>query len=158
MKRVLFLLLAVASIGLAAAGCGGGGGGEKPLSKPDYEAKMQALQKKVSSAGQELGKLQTASISGAGDVLDKGADLLDEAAGELAQINAPEDIAAAHKTLVEAAREAADKFRELAGKLKDAKPEDLASLLGELTSFDAIKKFQQATEEIRAKGYDIGGS
>lgn len=159
MKGLVVLLAVTASLGLAAAGCGGGGG--ERLSKEEYQSRMQELGKDLSAAAEGLGSLRPTDVRGAREAIEKTADLMDEASDRLAEINPPEDIAGAHEKLIEGARQAADEFRDLAEKIRSATLEDAAALaekLGSLnvTELEGFKKLQEAVEEIRSKGYQLG--
>lgn len=158
MSRIALLLLVGASLGLAAAGCGGGGSSGAPLSKDEYESRMQALQKELSSFGSAFENLSDpAELT---DALREGADLLDEAAGKLEDIEPPDEIREAHERLAPGARAVADFFREVSDRLEKAKLAELPEIVEELNPAEneALKGFQEAIEEIRSKGYEIGGN
>ena len=158
MKRAAILFACLASV-IAVAGCGGGGGGGA-LSKAEYEQQMQALQAKLSSTADQL----TSAFSNPSDIdaMTKGlrdaADLLDEASSGLADISPPEDVADPHQSLVENSAAAADKIREFADKIENAPLAELQQSLSEFQNIEEFGPLETAVSDIKAKGYDIGGS
>jgi hypothetical protein len=158
MKAAFALLLALGAIGLASAGCGGGGGGGSgPLSKEDYEGRMQALQAKLSDSAEELsGSLSNPTdLAAVADGLDRAADLLDEAAEGLDGIEPPSEIRAAHQSLIDNASKAGEQLRELADKVRTSTVAELGESIGELTSLQVLEDLGKAVSEIKGKGYDI---
>ena len=158
MKRAVIVIACLASV-ITVAGCGGGGGGSAALSKEDYETQMQALQAKLSSTADQL----SSAFSDPSDLpaMSKGlrdaADLLDDASTALADISPPADVAEPHQSMVDNSAAAADKIREFAGKIEN---EPLAELQQSLSGFQNIEEFgklETAVNDIKAKGYDIGG-
>ncbi len=160
MRRLLILLACVSALA-AVAGCGsGGGGGGTPLSKQDYEEQMQALQAKLSSSTNEL----STAFSNPSDIpamtagLNKTADLLDDASQSLDDIEPPEDVADAHQAMVDNSAAAADRIRDLADKVENDSLSELQSDVQDFQNFPEFSKLQQAVDDIKAKGYDIGGN
>lgn len=160
MRRLLILLACVSALA-AVAGCGsGGGGGGTPLSKQDYEEQMQALQAKLSSSTNEL----STAFSNPSDIpamtagLNKTADLLDDASQSLHDIEPPEDVADAHQAMVDNSAAAADRIRDLADKVENDSLSELQSDVQDFQNFPEFSKLQQAVDDIKAKGYDIGGN
>ena len=83
MRRAL-LLLPVLALAVAVAGCGGGGGKEtsgQPLTKAEYEAKLQAIVKDV---GARIG--DTATEANSPEALKEAVKALEEVADELAKV------------------------------------------------------------------------
>ena len=160
MVKRLLILLACASALAAVAGCGGDGGGGTPLSKQDYEQQMQALQSKLSSTADEL----TTAFSNPSDIpamtagLNKTADLLDEASQSLDDIEPPEDVADAHQAMVDNSAAAADKIRGLADKVENDSLSELQADVQDFQNFPEFADLQKAVADIKAKGYDIGGT
>lgn len=159
MKRLLILLACASAIAVV-AGCGGGGGGGTPLSKQDYEQQMQALQKQLSSTASEL----TAAFSNPSDInamaagLNKTADLLDEASKSLDNIEPPTDVADAHQSMIDNSAAAATKIRDFADKVKSDSLSELQTDVQDFQNFEEFSKLQEAVNEIKSKGYNIGGT
>ena len=93
------------------------------------------------------------------DGLNKTADLLDEASQSLDDIEPPEDVADAHQAMVDKSAAAADKIREFADTVANA---SLAELQDDARRSSRTSRssrtFRTAVNDIKAKGYDIGGN
>lgn len=160
MKRALILVACLASI-VTVAGCGGGGGGGgEPLSKADYEQEMQTLQGTLSSTADELSSAfsDPSDIDAMSQGLRDAADLLDEASGGLADISPPEDVADQHQSMVDNSASAADAIREFADTIEKAPLAELQKSLAGFQNIEEFAKLEAAVNEIKAKGYDIGGN
>jgi len=154
----LAALLVVASLGIVAAGCGGGGGGGGSTSKADYLEQMQALGNQLSSSFSDLGNAKPTDLSSSVALFNDVADALDDAGDKLDSVEPPDEVSDAHQKLVDGAHEAADDFRGLGDQLENAKLSELPQLLSQLNpaNLAGFKKMQQAVNELKAKGYDLG--
>lgn len=148
---VLFGMLAA----IAVAGCGGGSGGsggEQPLSKADYEQRMQAVAQDAASTFEGLGSPSDdlSDVEAIAADLNAAADVLEAQSRSLDEIVPPEDVADSHRTMVDASGAAANGLRAVA--------DDGASVEDSLGAFDMreFAELEDAVSEIRAKGYDIG--
>jgi ABC-type transporter Mla subunit MlaD len=139
---------------LLAAGCGGGGGADEssnpPLSKAQYQAKLQQLSNQV---GAEL--RQSVSVSTklkAGDI-PKLQDSLRSFSQKVAALSPPAAVEDLHTRLVAAVRGLADDLPELVDTVNKAKDpsEAIAALFG-AESIQNLIKLQQAYKD---KGYDV---
>ena len=154
--RYLAILL-ILSLATAAAGCGGGGdGGGEPLSKADYEQRMQAVGQEAASALDAFGSASDAltDVEAAVSDINAGADVLEAQSRSLDGLEPPEDVADSHQTLVDTSAAAAEGLRVLADDLQGgtASPADLLGLF-EMKEFAEL---EAAVRAIRARGYDIG--
>jgi hypothetical protein len=147
-------LLVVVAIGVLTAGCGGGGGGAKstspPLTKAQYQAKLQQLSNQV---GAELRQSIGASTKLKKSEIPKLQDALRSFAGKVEALNPPQAVADLHMRLVAGMRDLADdlpKLVDAVNKAKDASAA-IAALFG-AKSIQALIKLQQ---EYKDKGYDI---
>jgi hypothetical protein len=156
-KRALVVFACLASV-VAVSGCGGGGGGSA-LSKEDYETQMQALQAKLSSGASGLSSAfsDTSDLDAMGKGLTEAATFLDEASTELADIEPPEDVAEPHQAMIDNTAAAADKIREFVDKLENEPASELQQNLSEFQDLSEFTTLSQAVNDIKAKGYDIGG-
>jgi hypothetical protein len=138
---------------VALAGCGGGGGGG-PLSKSEYEHKMQAEGKRLTAA------LQRADVTSAKDIHEFAARLggvkddIAKAADEVDALQPPADAVADTQTIADVLHRLAAVIGEIqtaaanndtAGFQRDVK--DLAS---------ELRAAQPAVRDLKAKGYDVG--
>ena len=143
----------LAAVGLLAAGCGGGGGGQSstpPLTKAQYQAKLQQLSNQV---GAELRQSVGPSTKLKEGDIPKLQSSLRSFAGEVEALNPPTDVKDLHTQLVAAMRGLADDLPKLVDTLDKAKDpsEAIAALFG-AKSIQALISLQQ---EYKDKGYDI---
>jgi hypothetical protein len=145
----------VAALALSAAGCGGGS--SRPLSKSQYEHKVQQIQQDA------FAKVNPATIivsSRGGDVtrsLEAVESAIEDEARELGQIRPPAGIAKLHNKLVSAVRRYAQDLGSLIAALRSRRLtlDELGPKLRSLPSANAIRT---ARAEIIQSGYRIGGS
>jgi hypothetical protein len=148
MRRVVLLLVAVA---LLAAGCGGGGSSSsKPLTKAQYQAKLEEIAKEVStqvsSSSSDFNKLTDKDLSQLTDVLHTFTR-------KLKAITPPDEVKDLHAQLISAINAFADEFPVIARKLKTTKdPSEAIALLFGAKSIQELAKLQQS---FKAKGYDL---
>jgi hypothetical protein len=149
-RRVAVLL---AAVGLVAAGCGGGDGGEatsKPLTKAEYQAKLQQLSNQV---GAELRQSIGTSTQLKKSDVPKLQNSLRSFAGKVEALKPPAAVEDLHAQLVKAMRGLADDLPSLVAQLDKAKDPSaaIAALFG-APSIQALLKLQQAFKD---KGYNI---
>lgn len=173
MKRVVLFLLAATVLLPALAGCGGGGGGDT-LSKEDYSARVAGVGDTLEAsfadvvsqggalAGGDISSLDDVegALGSLGDVLRAADDSLQGAADELEGLNPPDDAQSAHDKLVEGLRLLADEFGKLAETVEAgdlAEIETAAAAFQNIDQTEAFTILQEATDELKAKGYDIEG-
>ena len=114
MRRAVLLVVALV---LVAAGCGGGGGSDqtaKPLTKAQYQAKLQQLSNEV---GAELRKSVGASTTLKQSDVPKLQKSLRSFAGKLEAVTPPANVADLHTRLIAAVRDFADDLPSLANAL-----------------------------------------
>jgi hypothetical protein len=146
--------VALALIAAAASGCGGTGSSH-PLSKAQYEHKVQRIQQdvfaKVNPATILLGARGGDPTAGLRAVQEASA----KEADELGRITPPAEIAQAHKSLVTALRRYGD---ELSGIIAAVHKRKLSGqdLRAKLRSLASVKSIRAARVAIAQKGYNIG--
>ena len=124
----------------------------KPLTKAEYQAQLEQTAKEI---GDQLGKTQ--------NDIDKTTDAelnqfsqegVDEFADELEKMNPPDEVAHAHKRLMQAMRELGDEFPE---DLQEGEGAPRTPSGGDRLLFGtpAIRRADQAQQEFKAKGYDL---
>ena len=155
------LPLAVGLIVAGASGCGGNGSGQRtngstrPVSKAQYEHKVQQIQQDV------FAKVNPATIllGARGGDASEGLRAVQKAsvkeAEELGGIAAPPEIARAHRSLVTALRRYGDELSRIIAALGQRKlsAQDVRVKLRWLPSVEAIRAARVA---IARKGYNIG--
>jgi cob(I)alamin adenosyltransferase len=137
------------AVALALAGCGSGG----RVSKGEYEQKLRSAGDELSAAVQQLAKARSKEQF-KDDVTDVER-ALDDAADELDGSTPPQDVEAANDRLVDGFRRLADDFDQV----KDAADESVdaaTSKAQQITGGAASREAQQAVEEIKRRGYDVG--
>jgi ABC-type transporter Mla subunit MlaD len=137
-----------------AAGCGGGGGADEssnpPLSKAQYQAKLQQLSNQV---GAELRQSISASTKLKESDIPKLQSSLRSFSQKVAALSPPAAVEDLHTRLVAAVRGLADDLPELVDTVNKAKDpsEAIAALFG-AESIQNLIKLQQAYKD---KGYDV---
>ena len=161
MKRNAGLLaLAALVLGLLAAGCGGGSsgggvaGGDR-LSKADYLTKVQAVGTKMSTTMDELGSTASDPKAGAKQFEALGA-ALEDAADELAALNPPEDVQSAHEKFTDGISMLGDDIAKAGSELKGDDVGAAMTMMADLASSEAMKKIQEAADELEQAGYNVG--
>lgn len=150
MRRAVLLLVALV---LVAAGCGGGGGNEeasKPLTKAQYQAKLQQLSNEV---GAELRQSVGASTTLKQSDVPKLQQSLRSLAGKLDAVTPPANVADLHTRLIAAVRDFADELPALAKTLEQAK--DPSAAIATLFGAKPIQALIQLQQAYKDKGYDI---
>src|SRR2546430_2210913 len=98
MRRKAYALAAVV---VALAGCGGGGGGGGPLSKSDYEHKMQVEAKRLTKALQSTGLSSAKNLHDFANRIGAVKDDVAKAADEVDALEPPADAAADTQTIAD---------------------------------------------------------
>jgi hypothetical protein len=138
-----------ASIALAAAACGGSG----PLSKSQYEQRLQKSGRELTAALAQLSRSNSQEEFKTGvDGVEKA---LNDVADDLDGVTPPEDVQSANDRLVEGFRKLADDFEQV--KAAAEKGPDAARQKGrQVTTGAASREADQAIKEIQRRGYDVG--
>jgi methyl-accepting chemotaxis protein len=151
MRARLFI---IAALVLVAAGCGGGGSSGGPLSKSEYEHKMQAEAKQLTDA------LRNANVTSAKDVhefadrLGSVKDDIAKSADNVQALQPPTNAAADTQTIADVLHRIAAAIGEIqtaASKNDDASfQRDVRQLAQELRAAGP------AVKDLNQKGYDVG--
>ena len=150
MPRALVLLVA---LGLLVAGCGGGGGNDeasKPLTKAQYQAKLQQLSNEI---GAELRQSVGASTTLKKSDVPKLQQSLRSFSDKVEALNPPAAVADLHTRLVAAMRGFADDLPSLVTTLDKAK--DPSAAIAALFGSKPIQELIQLQQAFKDKGYDI---
>ena len=148
------MVVVLASLGLLAAGCGGGGGGGEttspPLTKAQYQAKLQQLSNEVGAqVRQSIGtstKLKKSDVPKLQDSLHSFAD-------EIAALNPPAPVQDLNTQLVAAVRGLADDLPKLLDQVDKA--QDASAAIAALFGAKSIQALIKLQQEYKDKGYDI---
>lgn len=154
-RTTAILLTAVVAL---AAGCGG----DDRLSKDAYQQELDAAIQKVEQAFQGLGDSLQKVTSGSGS-LDQVADEvgniqseLNSAADDLDGITPPEDVEPSHAKLVDGMRALSDDLEEFKGAIAEGDTGAIDRFAADAQGLDSVKKLEEATKELKEKGYDVG--
>lgn len=156
MRRLLILC---AALGLLAAGCGGGGGGasteSKPLTKAEYQAKLQQtateVANKLGDSSKDIDKMSSKDL----DQLSAG---LHEFADRIRAIHPPDEVKQLNADLASAMDDIGDEFPDIARRLKETK--DPSAAIGILFGAKGFQELIKLGQEFKAKGYklDLNGT
>jgi hypothetical protein len=146
-------LVVIAAAVLVAAGCGGGGS-KGTLSKSEYEHKMQAEGKRLTSALQSANVTSAKDIHEFADRLGGVKDDIEKAADDVDALQPPPDAAADTQTIADVLHRLAAAIGEIqtaAAKNDEAGfQRDVQQLASEL------RAAQPAVQDLKKKGYDVG--
>ena len=161
MKRKLGLLALALALGLFVAACGGGGdgggsaGGGDRLSKDDYIVKVTAVGEKMSGTLEGLGETPSDPEAGAKQFAALS-EALKGAADDLAALNPPAEVEAAHKKFAEGISMLADEIGMAGEGMMGGDMGVALTFVSGLASSEAMAKIQEAADELEKAGYSIG--
>ena len=144
-------------LALVAAGCGGGGGGGGGrLSKSEYEQHLRSDSQAIRKAFVPLSK-QPSSLSELASELKVGEAKLREAADDLDGVTAPKDVEKDNDTLVTGLRKLAAELESLRSAAAKKNPQLVQKALADLRGSRALVDARRATDDMKKKGYKLGG-
>lgn len=161
MKRTVGPIALALALGLLVAACGGGGdsssggGGGERLSKEAYLTEVKAVGDKMDETMNALGDAASDPKAGAKQFETLGA-AMNAAAAALAELNPPEEIQGAHDKFAEGIAELGDDIANAGEGLKSDDIGAAMSFMADLASSDAMKKIQEAADELEKAGYNVG--
>ena len=145
------LIVVLAAISLVLAGCGGGGGkSSKPLTKAEYQAKLEQIAEDV---GAQLTTSASASKTPSKEDLAEARKALNTFADELEQVTPPAEVAQAHRHLIDAMHRLRDDLEGIFKKVAEAKTPSAG--ISALFGAPAIQLLLKAQQDFKAKGYDL---
>jgi hypothetical protein len=158
---------------LAAGGCGGGGDGET-LSAESYGDAVadvgDVLEQAFAEVAEEAQGLSgdVDSLEAAGDALDSlaetvatGSEALLTAAGDLEELDPPDDAVEANQQLADGLRALSDDMDELEAALQEGDFSEIVSLgrqLEQIATSDAGLQIESAIRDLESLGYDVEGN
>ena len=150
--------LAALGFALAVAGCGGGGGGGggTPLTKAQYEQHLATDSQAITKAFQPLSTPPT-SLSVLASELKVGQEKLRSAADDLNGVTPPKDVEKDNQSLAKGLQTLADELASLRSAAAKKDPALVQKALNELKSSHALVDARAATDDMRKKGYKLGG-
>ena len=150
--------LAALGFALAVAGCGGGGGvgGGTPLTKAQYEQHLATDSQAITKAFQPLSTPPT-SLSVLAGELKVGQEKLRSAADDLNGVTPPKDVEKDNQSLAKGLQTLAEELESLRSAAARKDPALVQKALNELKSSHALVDARAATDDMRKKGYKLGG-
>jgi NAD(P)-dependent dehydrogenase (short-subunit alcohol dehydrogenase family) len=148
--RALVLALAAAGA-LVLAGCSGDG--RERLSKTEYEETVRSVYAGVQEAFRQT------NVTAQSDLADRVGDAQDElrqAAGELEDVDPPDEVEAENAQIAEAMRAYADDLDGLREAAERGDSTAISDFNSRVASNDAIVSMMEAAERMKFKGYDVG--
>jgi len=146
-------LLAAALATLALAGCGGGG----PLSKDDYNKKIdaagQALARSFAGLGPALSNAQDQTKLS--EKLSAAGEALREQGTKLGTLEPPEDIAQANRQLADGLTKMGDSYDQVAKSIQSGTISQALPKLQAITTSEGLDLVRKALTTIKAKGYKV---
>jgi hypothetical protein len=149
--------LAAVVLALAAGGCGGGdsGSGGTQLSKTQYESRIQKDGDEIKNVFAPLSK-PPKSLPDLASKIKAGQQKLRQAADDLDSAKPPSDVAHDNAVLVAGLRKLADQLEPLRKGAATGDPNRVRQAVTRLQASTSLKQAQQATEDMKKKGYTIG--
>jgi hypothetical protein len=144
--RVLVPLVALA---FAVVGCGGDG----QLSKEEYEETMRSVYAEVQEAFAQTNVSDLDELSGR---VEAAQEELREAAGELEDLEPPEDAQAANAQIAEGFRLYADELDRLRNAAERGDQRTIDDFNAHVAERESVRQIAEAAESMRFKGYDLG--
>jgi hypothetical protein len=148
MIRARALLLCTTALVVLLAGCGSS---PKPVTKAEYQAKLQSLGADLTNAGSQLGK--SSDISTFNESVDNFQKHLRDASKELNGLKPPVDSRAVNKELAKSFHDLADELEPV----KDARRESIVKArdaLAKVGKSQAVKDGRDAIKKLQQLGYD----
>ena len=158
MKRI-WIVLAALAVAVGATGCGGDDGGGDRLSKTEYQQQVKTVGDTLSKSAEGLSgafsESDPESLDQVADQIEQLQEAMNGAADDLDNMNPPADAEAAHNKLVEGIRGFADDIGGVADAARDGNLKELQAFSENFGNSESVKKIQEATEELQAKGYTL---
>jgi hypothetical protein len=144
------LLLVVCAVALIATGCGST---PKPVSKAEYEQKVQQLGTDLVQAGSQIG--QHLDISTFNEDIQNLQSQLRDASKQLKGVKPPPNAQAPNEQLASGLHDLADELEPVKDARRKSLPEGARAFRTALLSQPA-RQGRQAVRQLKRRGYDVG--
>jgi len=153
-ERMRTRLCALAVGVVVLAGCGGGGSTTGPLSKSEYEHKMQAEGDRLTKALQATNITSAKNVHEFADRLGSVKDDVAKAADDVDALEPPSDAVADTQTIADVLRRFAAAIEAIQ---KAASSNDTAGFQRAVQQLQTeLRTAQPAVRDLKSKGYDVG--
>jgi len=158
-RRVSLLCALLAAMLVAA--CGGNGDGD-PLSKQEYQDRLDTTRTELSASFEGLGTQLEGALKGSGSLDDAASEVesiqekLRAQADELEGLTPPEDAADANDALAGGMRELADDLDAFKSALESGDLGNIQTEANKIETFASEQKLQQAGADLETAGYTFG--
>jgi hypothetical protein len=144
-------LVPAAAAAFVLAGCSGGG--RDALTKTEYEETVRTVYADVQDAFRQTNVSEQSELA---DRVEDAQDELRRAAGELEDVDPPDEVEAENAQIAEAMRTYADDLDGLREAAERGDSTAIANFNSRVATNDAIVAMMEAAERIKFKGYDVG--
>ena len=148
------MLFIVAAFVAAAAGCGGGGSSSGPLSKSEYEHKMQAEAKRLTSALRDADVTSAKDVHEFADRLGSVKDDIAKSGDNVQALQPPANAAADTQTIADVLHRMAAVIGEI--QTSAAKNDDSSFQRDVRQLSQELRAAAPAVKDLKQKGYDVG--
>ncbi len=152
MRQAGVIVMALVLV-LGAAACGGGGSDDR-LSKSEYQDQMGAIGSDLQEASAKVDISTTTDLDKVADAVGAFQGELDSAANKVDDLNPPADAEEETDKIADALHAFADEFGKME-KAARAKDKDALQQAQQAVITEGAAA-QQAANDLKAKGYDIG--
>jgi predicted nuclease with TOPRIM domain len=128
-------------------------GDNERLSKPEYEEKVRTVYAEVQEAFRQTNVPEQEELA---DRVEDAQEELRDAAGELEDVDPPDEVEAENAQIAESMRTYADDLETLRQAAEDGDSTAIASFNSRVATNDAIVAMMEAAERLKFKGYDVG--
>ena len=123
------------------------------LSKPEYEERVRSVYADVQEAFRQTDVTDQKELA---DRVDDAQQALRRAAGELEDVDPPDEVEAENTQIAEAMRTYADDLDGLREAAERGDSTAIANFNSRVATNDAIVAMMEAAERMKFKGYDVG--
>ena len=149
-------VVTLAALALVAGGCGGGkNAGAAPVSKNQYEARIQKDGQDVRNVFKPL-STPPSSLDQLAKSIKKGQDKLRQVAADLDSVSPPDEVAHDNDVLVAGLRKLADQLDPLRRGAAAGDAKAVQKAVNALQGSKSLHEAQKATADMKKKGYNIG--
>jgi hypothetical protein len=146
--RIGFVIAIGASLVLVSCG-----GEKERLSKPEYEERVRSVYADVQEAFRRTDVTDQTELD---DRVEDAQEELRDAAGELEDVDPPDEVEAENAQIAESMRTYADDLETLRQAAEAGDSTAIASFNSRVATNDAIVAMMEAAERLKFKGYDVG--